>query len=194
MRIPRERSTLRRQMVIIACAALWFAMIAWLIAPLRNQMPPFPPPSTLKPRLDVSDPVIDIGTVPLMAKGRHTWIVKNTGQAPLRIWQEDQHDCGLAPCTLDEIQIENPNGVNSSTRDSHAKITISSGGRASIVMYWETRRTAGVANPWLDFGTDDPKAPRIRLALVGEILPSVRTSGKIERPSSGDPSFQDKDR
>ncbi len=194
MSIAREWFTLRRQMVVIAGAAFFLATIAWLIAPLRDATPPMPLPSTLRPRLEVPDPVIAIGTVPEMATGRHTWVVKNTGQAPLRIWREDIHDCGLAPCSLGEILIENPGGVTSSVRDRLTPAIIPPGGRASIEMHWQTRRTPGVANPWIDFGTDDPKASRIRLALVGDISPSIRTSERIDRPSSGEPSFQGKDR
>jgi hypothetical protein len=185
MRIPRKWLTIRRQMITVACAGLYFAMIAWMIAPPDDEMPPLPPPS-LQPQLGVADPISYIGSVSLMTTFRHSWLVENSGQVSLQMWQEDQHDCGLAPCTLDEIQVEDPSGGTSSTRDRHARITIAPGGRALIIMRWETRRTVGVAYSWLDFATDDPKTPRIRLGLVGDILaaeppPEKKPIGVVSR-------------
>ncbi len=178
MRIPREWLTIRRQMVVIACAAVWFAMVAWLITPFRDRLPAGLLPPAFRPCLDVTNPVINIGSLPQMAKGRQIWVVKNAGPAPLRVRLEDQRDCGLAPCTLEEIQIEDRRGakVSTSRQGRQTRIIIPPGGRASVTMYWETRRTPGIANPYLDFTTDDPKVPRLRLALIGQILPSAPTA------------------
>ena len=175
MRIPYEWLTIRRQMVLIACAGLGFAMLVWLITPFRDRLPAWLLTPALRPRLVVANPVINIGTLPQMAKGRQTWVVKNSGPAPLRVRLEDQRDCGLAPCTLEQIQIEDQRGAKSSIRREgrRTRFIVPSGGRASLTMYWETRRTPGLANPYLDFATDDPKAPRLRLALIGTIQPSA---------------------
>ena len=54
MRLPREWLTIRRQMIVVAVASLYFAMIARMIAPL-NEIPPMPLPSPPgpQPRLEV---------------------------------------------------------------------------------------------------------------------------------------------
>jgi hypothetical protein len=153
-------------------------MVVWLITPFRDRLPAWLLTPVPRPRLVVADPIINVGTLPLMAKGRQTWVVKNTGPALLRVRLEDQSDCGLAPCTLGGIQIEDRRGAKVSLRRQgrHMRFVIPPGGQASLTMYWETHRTPGTANPHLDFSTDDPKAARLRLALIGRIRSSAPTA------------------
>jgi hypothetical protein len=170
MRFPREWLTIRRQMIVIAIASFYFAMIAWMIAPL-NEMPPMPMPSLPgpQPRLDVPDPIVNLGRLPQMAQGRHTWVVNNTGSAPLKMWVADIGDCSCPLMCIQEVSIDGIRLIDAPGRGG--SIHVPSGGQAAIVVRWETRRYLGPHHSDLDLGANDPKAPEFRLSLFAEVVP-----------------------
>ena len=161
MRFPREWLTIRRQMIMIAAASLYFAMIAWML----------PPPPGPQPRLDVPAPIVNLGRLPQMAQGRHTWVVNNTGPAPLKMWVADIGDCSCPLLAIQEVRIGGNRLINAlAPRDGARSIHVPPGGQAAIVVRWETRRFLGPHHSDLDLGTNDPKAPEFRLSLFAEVV------------------------
>jgi hypothetical protein len=158
MRISRDWLTIRRQMAIIACAVLCFAIVAWTM-----------PPAALQPRLVAPNSVIKIGTVPQMAQGRHTWVVKNMGEAPLMIGLEDIGDCGCPNLGIEEVRVDGIPVVNGLSRDPTRPLGVPPGGQATIAVNWETKRCMGRSRSFLDLHTNDPKNPRYRLSVFADI-------------------------
>jgi hypothetical protein len=162
MRIPCKRLTIRGQMIVVAALALGLAMIAPIIGPL------FAP----RPRIAVTNPTVSIGNIPRMTRGRQVWTVNNVGPGPLQMWLEDQTDCALAPCCFESASVVQADGRKGSVpggRGGH--IVVGPGGQATIAMSWSSRQMTGTVHSYLDFGTNDPKQPRLRLALRGRIGP-----------------------
>jgi hypothetical protein len=173
MRLPREWLTIRRQMIIIAVASLYLGWIARMIAPL-NEMPPMPLPSPPgpQPRLEVPDPIVNLGRLPQMAQGRHTWVVNNTGPAPLEMWLAATPGCSCPRWSIEEVRIDGNRLINALERRDRARsIHVPPGGQAAIVVRWETKRFLGPNHSDMDLGTNDPKAPEFRLTLLAEVVP-----------------------
>jgi hypothetical protein len=168
MRIPREWLTIRRQMAIVAILALYFAWIAWMIAPLGDEMPPLK--LSPVPRLEVDNPVVELGRMPQMAKGQQAWVIKNTGKDSLEIWMLDIGDCGCIVSAIDKVRIHGQPGSHPLSRGT-SKVSIPAGGKATIVMRWETRRCVGRSGTYVALGTNDPKQPEFRLRIVAELAP-----------------------
>jgi hypothetical protein len=170
MRLLCERLRIRDLMVIIAALASGLATLVPKLGPL------FAP----RLRLAVANPAVSVGNIPQWTKGRQTWIVRNTGHATLCMWLHDQADCSLAACVFESASVVQADGRRSSTRGGRGgePIVIGPGGRATIVMYWGSGQRLGPVRNYLDFRTNDPKQPRLRLTMLGEVIPT--------RPSSDD--------
>jgi hypothetical protein len=158
MRIRREWLTIRTQMVIIACMAMCFAIVVWIM-----------PPAALQPRLVVLNPAIDIGMVRQVARGGHTWVLKNMGEAPLMIWLEDIGDCGCPNLGIEEARVDGKPGVISLSRDPTHPIGVPPGGQATIAVAWATKRCMGRSRSYVDLRTNDPTNARYRLSVFADI-------------------------
>src|SRR4051812_27647294 len=106
-----------------------------MIAPL-DDLPPMAmasPPGP-QPRLDGPDPIVNLGRLPQMAEGRHTWVVNNTGPAPLEVWLADIGDCSCPLLSIQEVRIDGIRLINAFNRAR--SIHVPPGGQAAIVMRW----------------------------------------------------------
>jgi hypothetical protein len=151
-------------MIRIAGVALGLAMLAPKLGPW------FAP----RPRIAVANPAVSVGKIPRWTRGRQTWIVRNTGSAPLCMWLEDQSDCGLAAAGFESTSVVQADGRQCSTRGGRSgeTIVLGPGGQATIAMSWGSRSTPGAVRNYLDFTTNDPTQPRLRLTMLGEVVAS----------------------
>jgi hypothetical protein len=78
----RNRLAIGHLMIAIATVSIGLKMV------VPNFRPLFAP----LPRIAVASPVVMIGGILPLTNGRHTWLVRNVGEAPLVIWLEDLSD------------------------------------------------------------------------------------------------------
>jgi hypothetical protein len=161
MRSPRKRLSIGHLMIVVAIVSIGLKML----------VPKFSPLFAPQPRIAVANPVVMIGDIFPLTKGRQTWLVRNTGEAPLVMWLEDLNDCSLVPNHLESATVIDADGRRSSTAGGRGcHFVVGPGGQATIVMSWRSRRAPCVFNNYFSFSTNDPKQPRLRLTMRGQVI------------------------
>jgi hypothetical protein len=100
----------------------------------------------------------EFGTLPQRVTGKHTWVVKNTGQADLDIWMMSS----TCSCTLARFK----NGE---------KAVVKPGESTDIVLEYETRENNGDYAKGAEIGTSDPDFPQFTLQVHGKVYPAIQT-------------------
>ena len=100
----------------------------------------------------------EFGTLPQRVTGKHTWVVKNTGQADLDLWMISS----TCSCTLARFK----NGE---------KAAVKPGESTDIVLEFETRENNGDYTKGAEIGTSDPDFPQFSLQVHGKVYPAIQT-------------------
>jgi hypothetical protein len=161
MRLPRRRLTIGHLMIVVATVGIGLNLL----------MPKLSSLFALRPRIVVANPIVMIGDISASTEGRQTWLVRNNGEAPLVMWLEDLSDCSLLRHNRDTATVIDADGHGSSTplcRGSH--FVIGPGEQAAIAMGWKSRTTPCAFNNYFSFSTNDPKQPRLRLTMRGQVI------------------------
>ena len=123
------------------------------------------------PRLELPQPVFAFGTVERGAHVEHTFTLRNTGAAELRI-EHVKSSCG---CTV----------AVASARE------IPPGGEGRVFVTLDTARMAGVRSKTVTVYTNDPAAAAVGLTLTGEVVADLVVTpdpvylGRLRRGESG---------
>lgn len=113
-------------------------------------------PDAAMPRLEVEDPVYDFGEQHNRQHIEHTFILRNTGEAPLRILQIDS-TCG---CTVGAL----------------ASDVIDPGGNVELTARYNLRGRRGPESSTLVLRTNDPRRPEFPLNMRGVAVEYVRVT------------------
>lgn len=99
----------------------------------------------------------DFGTMDRNAHGKHTWIVRNDGDAPLNL-TTGQPSCGVC------IKVF-----------SVAKATLQPGEKTEVNIEWDVKTSDAEFEQSGPLDTNDKNRPSVQLALHGHVLDTVRT-------------------
>ena len=114
------------------------------------------------------DPIFDFGTMSRHDKATHTWLVKNTGQAPLEVWQHGVTTCSCTAANLD------PGGKNVFDAAGQKKMVLKPGETKTIELEWHTEKDLGEDySQGATFGTTDPRKKTFNLSIKGKVYPPV---------------------
>ncbi len=101
------------------------------------------------PKVVIAEPVYEFGIMKMGDSGKHTFVVRNEGEAPLRLG-EPRSTC---QCTVSEA----------------AKNQIPPGGEGTITLEWEPTSPTENFDKGAFISTNDPEMPEIALAVVGRV-------------------------
>lgn len=122
-----------------------------------------------QPRVVVEgDLIYDFGKMSRFDKASHTWTVKNTGEAPLEVWQDGKTTCSCTAAKLDHGQ--------KTEFDENKKTTmvIQPGESKTIDLEWHTEKDLGENySQGATFGTNDPRQKTFNLSVKGKVYPPV---------------------
>ena len=110
-------------------------------------------PAAADPRLTVADPVVSFGTVERGSRIDHTFVLRNVGDATLRI-DNVKSSCG---CTVAVV----------SDRD------VPPGREGRVTVSLDTARMVGTKRKTITVSSNEPAAPSIGLTLTGQVLADV---------------------
>lgn len=141
----------------LVCLAAVFAAGAGVIF-LAIPAAADPAPATSEeasPRADVPEQVHDFGVMDPFEEGRHTFVIYNRGDAPLKL-EQGQTSCN---CTISELpeNVVPPNGM----------------GRISLE--WKTHKVRDLFANTAEIRTNDPKNPSITFRIQGQVRHHVQT-------------------
>lgn len=114
---------------------------------------PTPSETGPHPKAVVPETVHDFGIMKMGDSGKHTFVVRNEGEAPLRLGKPRT----TCQCTVSEA----------------AKNAIPPGGEGTITLEWTPAAPTEAFDKGAFISTNDPKMPEIRLAVMGRVDPLV---------------------
>ncbi len=119
----------------------------------------------------------DFGKMSRFDKASHTWNVKNTGEAPLEVWQEGQTTCSCTAAKLD-----GKTKTLFDTNKEKSKMVVQPGESKTIDLDWHTEKDLGESySQAATFGTNDPRRKTFKLTVHGKVyLPVVVMPQAIE--------------
>jgi hypothetical protein len=142
--------------VVVLTALATFA-VAYLpdsetLVPAKTRTGPQP-----KVELD-QDPIYEFGKMAQHSVGKHTWNIKNGGEADLELWMEGKPTCS---CTIAKLE----NGQ---------KAVVKPGEATPIELEWNTKDfERDNYSQGATFGTNDPDRPTFHLTVAGKVAPAV---------------------
>jgi hypothetical protein len=109
-----------------------------------------------KPRAEVPEQIHHFGTMSPFEEGRHTFVIYNRGEAPLKL-EKGVTSC---KCTLSELpeNVVPPNGI----------------GR--VTLEWKTHKVKDLFANAAEIRTNDPENPLIVFRIEGQVLHEVQAS------------------
>jgi hypothetical protein len=177
----RKRLAIGHLMIVVATVSVGLKIV----------VPKFSPLFVRRPRIAVASPVVMIGDILPLTNGRHTWLVRNAGEAPLVMWLEDLNDCSLVPNRLESATVIDADGRRSWTAGGRGcHFVVEPCGQAAITMSWRSRRAPCVFNNYFTFSTNDPKQPRLRLTTRGQVV-QADPSPDADDPAPQGPGAED---
>ena len=102
----------------------------------------------------------EFGNMESGTKKRHSFPIKNDGDAPLKITFLS-HTCKCTEVKLGDKPVE-PNDA----------IEVSPGGETTVALEWAAKVPPGPFRHGADFSTNDPRLPRLEIKVEGEIVAS----------------------
>ena len=121
--------------------------------------PAVPPPSSVgkieQPKVVVEKTSFDFGTMDPGAKGKHDYVFRNEGNAPLEL-AKGKTSCS---CTMTNLE----------------RVQIAPGQSTKVTLDWKVKGFEGTFNQWATVNTNDPQRPSVTLNIVGHIASVVRT-------------------
>jgi len=133
-----------------------------------------PAADTPRPKAVVEQEHFDFGRMDLHAEGSHDFLIRNEGDAPLRLTAGDTS----CRCTLSEVS-EQP---------------IPPGQSAKVNLTWHPTDEIGSYRQTATVHTNDPRRPRITLTIFGEVTVAIRTVPSevvVSQMPSGEPAEAD---
>lgn len=118
-----------------------------------NDDPLAPSPTGPHPKVVVDEPMYDFGRMVLGGSGKHTFVIKNEGQAELRLGEPEM----TCQCTVAEDAPE----------------SIPPGGTAEITLAYEPTSATEMFDKGAVIRTNDPENPELRLAILGVVDQSI---------------------
>lgn len=117
-----------------------------------------------QPRIEIEgDLTYDFGKMAKHEKASRSWVVKNTGDAPLEIWLRGNTTCS---CTVSKPG-KTPSGESE-------KLVIAPGRSDKIDLNWHTDKDLGEDySQGGTFETNDPRKPEFMLTVKGKVYPPV---------------------
>lgn len=120
---------------------------------VSNDDPLAPSPTGPHPKVVVDESTFDFGRMVLGGSGKHTFVIKNEGQAALRLGEPEMTcQCTVAEDAPDEIP---------------------PGGQAEITLAYAPTAATEVFDKGAVIRTNDPDSPELRLAIIGVVDQSV---------------------
>jgi hypothetical protein len=117
-----------------------------------------------QPKIEIEgDLAYDFGTMARHDKNAHSWVVKNTGEAPLEIWLEGNTTCS---CTVSKP------GKDANGKSEH--LVIQPGKSDTLELNWHTNKDLPEDySQGGTFGTNDPQKQKFMLTVKGKVYPAV---------------------
>lgn len=107
-----------------------------------------------QPKAVVDGPTTyEFGKMSQRSTGKHSWTLRNEGQADLKIWMEGT----TCKCTVAKL------------KDKNERLTIKPGDETTIDLEWQTKETKGEFSQEARIGTSDPNRPMIPLITKGVV-------------------------
>ena len=149
-------------LVAVLAFAVSIGLISWLFQPAANvNQATGPLAESSNPLLDsasgptptavLEQSVHEFGSMLLEEKGRHAFVIRNEGQAPLKL----KFKKSTCKCTVPTI----PDGG------------ISVGESVEVVLDWETQYLSEDFSQHAVLWTNDPENPELTLQVVGKVVP-----------------------
>lgn len=113
----------------------------------------------------------EFGKIELGAKGRHTFVLRNVGTAPLTLTKEGT----TCKCTVSEL----------------ADGSVAPGESADVTLEWKAEEYSAYYSQTATIGTNDPKRPKVELRISGSVVRSVAlepSEVRLSRISAGESS------
>jgi hypothetical protein len=111
-----------------------------------------------QPRVEIDQPLIyEFGKMAQYEKGKHTWQIKNTGEADLELWMIGKPTCS---CTIAKLE-------------NNQKATVKPGETTTIELEWNTKNLPEDYSQGATFGTNAPSRDSFNLAIKGRVFPPV---------------------
>lgn len=148
--------------ILIALATLAVAMgvVSWMSLPTPVPPPVVNPDRTSEnpfelsvdgpqPRATAAEEEFDFGMMILGEEREHTFVIKNEGDAPLKLHYGDV----ACKCTVPEVPEE----------------PIPPGESAEVVMTWKPLASTSAFDKWAYIWTNDPEHEKVMLTITGEV-------------------------
>ncbi|MEX0791712.1 MAG: DUF1573 domain-containing protein, partial [Pirellulaceae bacterium] len=147
---------------------------------LENEFGAISTAELARPASDLQDtPTVEVeggelhefGKIELGAKGRHTFVLRNVGTAPLTLTKEGT----TCKCTVSELA-----GGN-----------VAPGESAEVTLEWKAEQYSAHYSQTATIGTNDPKRPKVELRISGSVVKSVALEPnevRFSRISAGESS------
>jgi hypothetical protein len=104
------------------------------------------------------EPIYEFGKMSQHSTGKHTWKIKNTGDADLELWMEGKPTCS---CTIAKLE-------------HGQKARVKAGESTEIELEWNTKDFEQEHySQGATFGTNDPGRPTFHLTVAGKVAPAV---------------------
>jgi hypothetical protein len=116
--------------------------------------PPIPSKTGPHPKIVLPEESYDFGTMRMGETGKHAFVVRNEGEAPLRLGTPET----TCKCTVSEA----------------AKEAIPPGGEATITLEWTPTGPTDTFEQSAILPTNDPQMPELRLLVMGRVDSLVR--------------------
>jgi hypothetical protein len=144
---------------VVVLTALATLAVAFLPDPEAGTLVPAKTTTGPQPKLELDqEPIYQFGKMSQHAQGKHTWTIKNVGEADLELWMEGKPTCS---CTIAKLE----NGQ---------KAVVPPGGSTAIELEWNTKDfERDNYSQGATFGTNDASRPTFHLTVAGKVAPAV---------------------
>jgi hypothetical protein len=144
---------------VVVLTALSTFVVAYLPDSEARALVPAKTRTGPQPKVELDEePVFEFGKMAQHSIGKHTWKIKNVGEAELELWMEGKPTCS---CTIAKLE----NG---------AKAVVRPGESTEIELEWNTKDfERDNYSQGATFGTNDPSRPVFQLTVAGKVSPAV---------------------
>jgi hypothetical protein len=118
------------------------------------------------PRADAPETTHHFGTVGSGAKGRHAFLIRNTGSAPLTL------TTGATSCSCTVSDLGTGDAPGSGDAAAAPRKTIPPGGETTVGIQWTGKGPGGPFRQQATVLTNDPRRPEIAFVIEGTVVPT----------------------
>ncbi|HZW29291.1 MAG TPA: DUF1573 domain-containing protein [Isosphaeraceae bacterium] len=144
---------------VVGLTALATFTVAYLPDSESGALVPAATPKGPQPKVELDQPLVyEFGKMSQHSIGKHTWKVKNVGEAELQLWMEGKPTCS---CTIAKLE-------------HGQKAVVPPGESTDIELEWNTKDFERENySQGATFGTNDPGRPLFHLTVAGTVARAV---------------------